>query len=164
VVSFRGKRSAAAACFLLVGASSLPVAAQSVETDFRAPSMASAAGEPSVPHLHRNKALWLISIPAFVAANILDAHSSWSRPESNSLLRGQGGRFDGGSAAIKFGVSGGIILGEYSIIRLFKKNGQMQNAAYAGSAWSNLVGAGVLTGAAVHNYQQTASQTGSLAK
>jgi hypothetical protein len=102
--------------------------------------------------LQRNKKLWLVSIPLFLAASVLDAQSSWGKTELNPLLRGQAGRFDGRSAAIKIGITGGILGSEYSVIHMFRHNRESQNGAYAASAWSNFIGAGALAAVAVHNY------------
>jgi len=92
-----------------------------------------------------------------VAANILDAQSSWGKREVNPFLQGQTGQFDGRSAAIKFGGSAAIILGEYSLSRWLRGSPKRQDELYVGSAWANFLGAGVLTGAAIHNYQQPAN-------
>jgi hypothetical protein len=104
-------------------------------------------------HARHKRLLWLVSIPVFIAANVLDASSSWGHPEANRLLQGNAGRFDGRSVALKFGIAGGMIAGEYSLIRMLKKNSASRDAALTGSAWSNFAGAGVLSGAAIHNYK-----------
>jgi hypothetical protein len=104
-------------------------------------------------HVRRKRLVWLVSIPVFIAANMLDASSSWGKPEANNVLKGSAGRFDGRSVALKFGIAGGLIAGEYSLIRLLKRNPASRDAALSASAWSNFVGAGVLSGAAIHNYR-----------
>ena len=107
--------------------------------------------------IRRPKALWAISVPIFLAANILDAHSSWSKPESNHLLQGQGGRFDSGSLAIKFAISAGVIFADYSLIRKFRHDPEFQTCAYNAGAWSNFIGAGALTVTAARNYRTAAA-------
>jgi hypothetical protein len=104
-------------------------------------------------HARHKRLLWLVSIPVFIAANVLDASSSWDKPEANRLLQGRGGRFDGRSAALKFGIAGGMLAGEYSLIRLLRKDPAARDSALAASTWSNFVGAGVLSGTAIHNYR-----------
>ena len=34
-------------------------------------------------HVGHKRLLWLVSIPIFIAANVLDASSSWDKPEAN---------------------------------------------------------------------------------
>src|SRR5579859_5995966 len=51
--------------------------------------------------LKRSRRIWLMSIPVLIAGNALDARSSWGKPETNGLLQGAAGRFDGRSVAIK---------------------------------------------------------------
>ena len=114
--------------------------------------LAVASNTPDL-HVRHKRLLWLVSIPVFIAANVLDASSSWGKPESNRVLQGSTGRFDGRSVALKFGIAGGMIAGEYSLIRLLKRNPASRDAALSASAWSNFVGAGVLSGAAIHNYR-----------
>lgn len=104
-------------------------------------------------HVRHRRLLWLVSIPVFIAANVLDAGSSWGKPEANRVLQGSGGRFDGKSAALKFGIAGSMIVGEYSLIRMLKRDPASKDAALTASAWSNFVGAGVLSGTAIHNYR-----------
>jgi hypothetical protein len=117
----------------------------------RAP-LAAASETPDV-HVRHKRLLWLVSIPVFIAANVLDASSSWGKPEANSVLRGSAGRFDGRSVALKFGIAGGMIAGEYSLFRMLKRDPASRDAALTASTWSNFVGAGVLSGAAIHNYR-----------
>jgi hypothetical protein len=118
------------------------------------PERATVQTDSNERHHQRSRVLWLVSIPVFVAANILDAQSSWGKREVNPFLQSQTGQFDGRSAAIKFGGSAAIILGEYSLSRWFKGTPKRQHELYVGSAWANFLGAGALTGAAIHNYRQ----------
>ena len=111
-------------------------------------------------HVRHKRLLWLVSIPVFIAANVLDASSSWDKPEANTLLKGSAGRFDGRSVALKFGIAGGMIAGEYSLIRLLRRNPASRDAALTASTWSNFVGAGVLSGAAIHNYRLSSNRVG----
>jgi len=158
------RASIAAVWTLLVWAPAIQAAPRPGEALPTVRTQAESSNEQPTRRLRRNRALWLISIPVFLAANVMDAQSSWAKPEANSVLRGQGGRFDAQSAAIKFSISGGVIAGEYSFIHMFKRNAELRNTSYAASAWANLIGAGVLAGAAVHNYQQPATATGGSAK
>ena len=120
---------------------------------FVAGSAPLAASNPADTHMRHKRLLWLVSIPVFIAANVFDASSSWGKPEANRLLQGGGGRFDGRSAALKFGIAGGMIAGEYSIIHMLKRDPTSRSAALTASAWSNFIGAGVLSGTAIHNYR-----------
>lgn len=107
--------------------------------------------------IRRGKALWAVSVPIFLAANIPDAYSSWSKLESNHLLQGQGGRFDSGSLAIKIAISAGVISADYSLIQKFRHDPEFQTCAYNAVAWSNFIGAGALTATAARNYRTAAA-------
>ena len=153
------KRLCKIALLLLLACGSTVAQSLLADAPRQIPSQQANFAERADRRLHRNRTLWLVSIPVFLAANILDAHSSWGKPEQNVFLQGQSGRFDGRSVSIKLGLAGGIIGGEYSLIRLFRKNHQTQNGAYATSAWSNFIGGGALAAVAVHNYRAHAADS-----
>lgn len=52
------------------------------------------------------KKRWWVSIAALAAASVLDAHSSWNRPELNPMLQGPDGRFGHRGVAIKASIVG----------------------------------------------------------
>jgi hypothetical protein len=60
---------------------------------------------------------WKLSLIPLVAAQSLDAASSWGHPESNPLLASAGGRFGAQSAGIKLSFVGAATLTEYLIMR-----------------------------------------------
>ena len=111
------------------------------------------AEESSVRHARRSRNAWLISIPVFVLANILDAHSSWGKLEANSLLQGRYGRFDGRSVAVKSVMAGAVIAGEYGLARSRPGGDGSGSAVYLGSACSNFVTSAILSVTATRNYR-----------
>jgi hypothetical protein len=110
------------------------------------------AEESSFRRAPRSRNAWLVSIPVFVLANVLDAHSSWGKPEANRLLQGRQGRFDGRSVALKSLIAGGIIAGEYGLARSRSGGDGSAGAVYLGSACSNFVTAAILSVTAMRNY------------
>jgi len=102
---------------------------------------------------HRSRRAWLISIPVFVLANALDAHSSWGKHEINGLLQGRYGKFDGRSLAVKSLLAGAVIAGEYGLARARDGDAGFTGAVYLGSASSNFVTSAILSVAAVRNYR-----------
>jgi hypothetical protein len=153
VLTFKPRLYAIALAALSCGPVSHLNAAESAPLVAGSAPLAIASSAPD-SHVRHKRLLWLVSIPVFIAANVLDASSSWGKPEANRVLQGSGGRFDGRSAALKFGIAGGMIAGEYSLIRMLKKRDPAsRDAALTASAWSNFVGAGVLSGTAIHNYR-----------
>lgn len=142
----------AALSFMALGV--LPAVSQTVSLRNQATMHTSGVADADERHLHRSRIFWLVSVPIFVAANILDAQSSWGKRENNPLLQSQAGRFDARSATIKFAGSAAIVFGEYSLSRWLNGNPKRQREVYVGSAWSNFLGAGALTAVAAHNYRQ----------
>ena len=117
------------------------------------------AEESSSRPARRSRNAWLISIPVFVLANILDAHSSWGKPEANGLLQGRQGRFDGRSVALKSAIAGAVIAGEYGLARSRPGGDGSGNAVYLGSACSNFVTSAILSVTAMRNYRVPAQDT-----
>jgi hypothetical protein len=65
-----------------------------------------------------SKRLWIISVAALVAANLVDATSSMGQPELNPMLRNSRGQFSGGRAlAFKSATSGGAVMVEALLMR-----------------------------------------------
>jgi hypothetical protein len=62
---------------------------------------------PAVPKQRYWKGVWIFSWAAFVAVNVLDAHSSSGRYEGNPLLRGDSGVFSGRRAVVVKSAAGG---------------------------------------------------------
>lgn len=91
----------------------------------------------------KQKLMW--STVALVAASLVDVHSSWGKREANPALQGPNGRFGARGVGIKMGMVGGIILGQYFIV---KSKPEFANAA----AWTNFGIAGVTAGVAARNY------------
>lgn len=103
--------------------------------------------------LRRNRRLWLLSVPVLIAGNVLDAHSSWGKMETNGLLQGSGGRFDARGAAIKFSITGALLAGQYTVTRVLRRNPESLSSAYVGWSVSNFIYGSALGGVALHNYR-----------
>jgi hypothetical protein len=69
------------------------------------------------PRSSKWKALWKWSASALIAGSSIDAASSWGYAESNALLRSGGGQLAGRGTAIKLGVMGGALLGQYYLVK-----------------------------------------------
>lgn len=107
----------------------------------------------SEQRLKRSRRIWLLTIPVLIAGNALDAHSSWGRPENNGLLQGAGGRFDGRGAAIKFGITGALLAGQFVMVRASRHDPQTQATVLKGWTSSNLIFGSAAAGIAWHNYR-----------
>ena len=103
--------------------------------------------------LKRSRRIWLMSIPVLIAGNALDARSSWGKPETNGLLQGTGGRFDGRSTAIKFGITGALLAGQFTMARAWQRDPQTQETVFKGWTASNLIFGSAAAGIAWHNYR-----------
>jgi hypothetical protein len=103
--------------------------------------------------LKRSRRIWLMSIPVLIAGNALDARSSWGKPETNGLLQGAAGRFDGRGAAIKFGITGALLAGQIVMVRAFQHDHEVQSTVYKGWTSSNLIFGSAAAGIAWHNYR-----------
>lgn len=152
MLTFKSRLCVVALAILGCGSASHLNAAESALFVAGSAPLAATSKTPEA-HVGHKRLLWLVSIPIFIAANVLDASSSWDKPEANRLLQGRAGRFDGRSVALKFGIAGGMLAGEYSLIRMLRKDPAARDSALTASTWSNFVGAGVLSGAAIHNYR-----------
>lgn len=60
---------------------------------------------------------WWLSVAALGASSALDGATSWSRPEVNPVLAGPDGRFGARGLVIKAGITAGVVLVEWSIVR-----------------------------------------------
>ena len=94
-------------------------------------------------HERRVRAIWIASIFAMTAATTADAASSWHKQESNGLLASSNGTFGGKGIALKAGIAAGFLTPQI----IFRKRRDWHTAFAVG----NFVGAGVFTGAAIHN-------------
>lgn len=95
---------------------------------------------------HKRSRFWLLSIGVLVAANIVDAHSSWGYPERNGLLASRDGRFGMRAIGIKSALIGGVIGAEWIASRKVR-------AAQTPFATANIATAGMLWRAAANNYR-----------
>jgi len=73
-----------------------------------------------------------MTIPVLIAGNALDGHSSWGKPKTNGLLQAPSGQFNGRGAAIKFGITGALLAGQFTMVRVTKRDPQLQNAVFNG--------------------------------
>jgi hypothetical protein len=95
----------------------------------------------------QNARLWKLSLTTLAAANIMDARSSWGKPERNAALAGPNGRFGRDGALIKLALQGGLFGVEYLVAR-----GHPTRKVYRALSFINF-GAAAATGAvAAHNY------------
>jgi hypothetical protein len=88
---------------------------------------------------------WMISLAPLVTSNIMDSSSSWGLHELNPALAGADGRFGMKAVGIKFSVVGGLIGGEYLLVKKFPKSAKF-------FTFVNLSTAGITSGLAMHNY------------
>lgn len=70
-----------------------------------------------VPVLACGSDLWHVSVAAYSGAQAFDAASSLGRIEANPLMRSADGRFGTRGIAIKAGITGAVVLGQYLILR-----------------------------------------------
>ncbi len=105
-----------------------------------------AAGARPAP-AGRYRDLWLASLTAMIAANVVDSHSSWGYPERNGLLRGSDGTFGSRAVAIKSGMIGGIAALEWLLTR-----GRGRGRGMV--AIMNFGASAAITTVAIRNYQR----------
>lgn len=86
------------------------------------------------------------STVALVAASFADSHSSWGKRESNPMMRSANGTFGGRGFALKMGLVGGMIAGQYVMV---KTNPDLAKPL----SFANFGYAGVKTAVAIRNYQ-----------
>ena len=96
----------------------------------------------------RKTGFWKASVVALIAATAADAATSYGRPETNPLLRGQAGQFHVKSIAIKGLITAGALGAQYYFIKK-----RPESARYA--AITNFSMAGMFTGVAVYNHRLT---------
>ncbi|HEV2198923.1 MAG TPA: hypothetical protein VGR73_03810 [Bryobacteraceae bacterium] len=102
------------------------------------------AGEAAGERTWRTR--WLVSVGPLVAAQSLDAASSYGLREMNPLLASPDGRFGMKATALKFGVIGGLVGAEALLVRKFPRSAKFFTVV-------NYSTAGVTTGLAVYNYR-----------
>ena len=91
----------------------------------------------------RPSKLWRLSVAALAAGSTADAWSSYGHVEANPLLGG-GSRFSGRAIGLKAAVAGGVIAGQWLLMR---KHPESARAA----AITNFGMAAVFSGVAMHN-------------
>jgi hypothetical protein len=99
--------------------------------------------------------MWKASVAALAGASAVDAASSWGGHELNPLLRGTNGNFGGRAVAIKAGLAGGILVGQYFALRHTARGGETGGPGgntYATFGVVNFAAAAVLGGVAARNY------------
>jgi hypothetical protein len=89
---------------------------------------------------------WMWSAIAVTAASLVDAHSSVGKRELNGVLRSADGTFGARGFGIKMGLVGGVLAGQYLMLK-------KQPEAAKGMMISNYGMAGVKLGVAARNYQ-----------
>ena len=89
--------------------------------------------------------LWAGSIVALTAANLVDARSSWGKPEANYVLAGSGQRFGTRGAAIKVGINSLWVVSQVAMRR--KKRDHLAFVV------ANFGIAAVFAVSACHNYR-----------
>jgi hypothetical protein len=88
---------------------------------------------------------WLWSTAALAAASFADIHSSLGKRESNGLLRSSDGTFGARGTGVKLAMVGGIVFGQYMLV---KKNPALANAI----SFANFGMAGMKFAVAARNY------------
>lgn len=92
-----------------------------------------------------SKRLYVASLIAFNAANVLDVTSSYGKRELNPALSGSNGTFGVGSVGVKVGIVGAVDLFEALWVRRHPE--RMRTAGFA-----NFIMGGIAGGMAIHNY------------
>lgn len=109
------------------------------ETSFRS---ANAVNSLSVTNPEKSANIWKWSVASLIAANSLDAASSYGLREGNPLL---GTRFNGTSLAIKSGLTAGQIVAQYFVLKRHPEKRRL-------AAIVNFAVAGGLGVVAAHNF------------
>jgi hypothetical protein len=105
------------------------------------------ASESAPAERPARKTLWLASVTALSAANIVDIHSSWGKRELNQHLAGPGGSFGREGALIKLGVLGGVGALQYLVLHR-----RPSAKLYRKLAFINFGNASVTGAVAIRNY------------
>jgi hypothetical protein len=92
-----------------------------------------------------SKRLYVASLVAFNAANVLDITSSYGKRELNPALSGSNGTFGMGGVGVKVGLTGAVDLVEALWVRRHPE--RMRTAGFA-----NFIMGGIAGGMAIHNY------------
>lgn len=93
----------------------------------------------------RNKAMYRWSVGALIGANAADIASSWGKREGNPALRNSDGRFGWSGVAIKSGITGGVLLAEWWILRRHRTQ-------HKALAWTNYSLAGAIGAVSIRNF------------
>lgn len=87
---------------------------------------------------------WKVSAVTYAGAMTADAASSWNKREMNPLLQDRSGRFNARGVSIKAGITVGVLVGEWLILRKwpkFRKTVIVTNFGLSGA----------MTGVAIYN-------------
>jgi len=88
--------------------------------------------------------VWQASVAALVAGNAADAATSWGKYETNGALRGSGLAFGGRALGVKCGITAGLLLPQFILMRRHPE-------AVKATAAINFTAAAVLGLQAAHN-------------
>jgi hypothetical protein len=138
---------------LLLCPSLLPLSAQSfVPVSALQPSISAARPMRLTPTLELNhplphKDLWIASLVALGAVNVLDVVSSMGQRELNPLLQTSSGSFGARSVAVKASIVGGSMVLQRLVLRRDPKH------PFRRMAITNFISAGVLGGVVAHNFE-----------
>ncbi|MGA2591691.1 MAG: hypothetical protein ABSH32_17390 [Bryobacteraceae bacterium] len=95
--------------------------------------------------------IWQASVAAVLAGNSADAATSWGKYETNGALRGSGLAFGGRALGLKCGITAGLLLPQFVLMRRHPQ-------AVKATAAINLSAAAVLGLQAAHNTHFAAIQ------
>lgn len=97
------------------------------------------------------KKVWIVSVGALIAANVLDARSSVGRYETNPLLCDSQGRFNTRrSVAIKSAASGGMLVLQVVLHRRMPEQSLEKPSAVVNFAAAAAVGATAFRNTKIH--------------
>ena len=93
------------------------------------------------------KRLWKVSLAAVAASSVMDMQSSLGKHETNGMLANRQGVFSAQGIGLKLALAGGALgVQHYWLMKHPAASG------YKTGAFINFAVAGVLSGAAIHNY------------
>jgi hypothetical protein len=93
--------------------------------------------------------MWAASVGVLVAASVVDAHSSWGKPEANRLLANGQGRFGGRGVALKGLLTGAAVGLQWVMVRKGPEGGKKAARVAAVSNFAMAAAYGVVIR---HNY------------
>jgi hypothetical protein len=102
-----------------------------------------------LPHATQpaGKNLWRASMVAVVAANVMDAHSSWGKRELNLNLSANNGKFGPQGALAKLGIVGGMFVLESLVLHHKPCSKFYRSLAVINFGWTSVTGV-----TAIRNY------------